>query len=324
MSSNEIFDYYRTHTTFSEDDVADFYVYTQDSSNTIDGLMAIAGLTINLLENPWSKDNLMLLITCCDGITPEGFERVVVGLLLVMIQHDQYIRRDRALLSEIQEVLTYAPELSFTALSNIARTTHIKRMEQFNAQLTKELMPLMNNRETNEFYDIIRSRQSEMEHIAKLQLDQNFLIFREFYSTPFFREQPANWLLPWREDALMNIEEEDREEIDSLMQLWPMCDSDKYALCHMYKSFKILIKSQLSVDSLREVGIDMQHKTIVTNGYIQQLYRFFRLGGSSINSHIKPTGAGVFDLAHNLRDLLIYRLVVVGTQAQQAINQLLA
>ena len=324
MSSNEIFDYYRTHTTFSEDDVADFYVYTQDTSNTIDGLMAIAGLTINLLENPWNKDNLMLLITCCDGITPEGFERVVVGLLLVMIQHDTYIRRDRALLGEIQEVLTYAPELSFTALSNIARTTQIKRMEQFNAQLTKELMPLMNNRETNEFYDIIRSRQSEMEHIAKLQLDQNFLIFREFYSTPFFREQPANWLLPWAEDALLNIDEEDREEIDNLMQLWPMCDSDKYALCHMYKSFKSLIKSQLSVDSLREVGIDMQHKTIVTNGYIQQLYRFFRLGGAALNSHIKPTGAGVFDLAHNLRDLLIYRLVVVGAQAQQSINQLLA
>ena len=251
MTNLEIFDYYRSHTTFSEDDVADFYVYTQDTSNTIDGLMAIAGLTINLLENPWSKDNLMLLITCCDGITPEGFERVVVGLLLVMIQHDTYIRRDRALLGEIQEVLTYAPELSFTALSNIARTTQIKRMEQFNAQLTKELMPLMNNRETNEFYDIIRSRQSEMEHIAKLQLDQNFLIFREFYSTPFFREQPANWLLPWTEDALLNIDEEDREEIDNLMQLWPMCDSDKYALCHMYKSFKSLIKSQLSVDSLR-------------------------------------------------------------------------
>ena len=324
MTNLEIFDYYRSHTTFSADDVADFYVYTQDTSNTIDGLMAIAGLTINLLENSWSKDNLMLLITCCDGITPEGFERVVVGLLLVMIQHDTYIRRDRALLGEIQEVLTYAPELSFTALSNIARTTQIKRMEQFNAQLTKELMPLMNNRETNEFYDIIRSRQSEMEHIAKLQLDQNFLIFREFYSTPFFREQPANWLLPWTEDALLNIDEEDREEIDNLMQLWPMCDSDKYALCHMYKSFKSLIKSQLSVDSLREVGIDMQHKTIVTNGYIQQLYRFFRLGGASLNSHLKPTGAGVFDLAHNLRDLLIYRLVVVGTQAQQAINQLLA
>lgn len=316
MSANEIFDYYKSATSFSQDDVADFYVYTQDSTNPTDGLMAIAGLTINLVENKWNKDNLMLLITCCDGILPEGFERVVVGLLLTMMQHDTLIRRDRALLSEIQEVLTYAPELSFTALSNIARTTQMKRMEQFNAQLTKELLPLMNDRASNEFYDIIRSRQSEMEHIAKMHLDQNFLLFREFYSTPFFREQPANWLLPWTEDALLNIDEEDRNEVESLMQLWPLCDSDKYALCHMYKSFKQMIKSQLSVDSLREVGMDMQGKTIVTNGYIQQLYRFFRL---SSFAKTKP-----FDLANKLRELLVYRLVVVGSQAQQSISQLLA
>lgn len=316
MSANEIFDYYRSATSFSQDDVADFYVYTQDSVHPTDGLMAIAGLTINLLENPWNKDHLMLLITCCDGISPEGFERVVVGLLLAMMQHDTYIRRDRNLLSEIQEVLTYAPELSFTALSNIARTTQMKRMEQFNAQLTKELLPLMNDRASNEFYDIIRSRQSEMEHIAKMHLDQNFLLFREFYSTPFFRAQAANWLLPWTDEALLGIDEEDRNEVESLMQLWPLCDSDKYALCHMYKSFKQMIKSQLSVDSLREVGMDMQGKTIVTNGYIQQLYRFFRL---SSFAKTKP-----FDLANKLRELLVYRLVVVGSQAQQSIIQLLA
>lgn len=316
MSANEIFDYYRSATSFSQDDVADFYVYTQDSVHPTDGLMAIAGLTINLLENHWNQDHLMLLITCCDGISPEGFERVVVGLLLAMMQHDTYIRRDRALLGEIQEVLTYAPELSFTALSNIARTTQMKRMEQFNAQLTKELLPLMNDRASNEFYDIIRSRQSEMEHIAKMHLDQNFLLFREFYSTPFFRAQAANWLLPWTDEALLGIDEEDRNEVESLMQLWPLCDSDKYALCHMYKSFKQMIKSQLSVDSLREVGMDMQGKTIVTNGYIQQLYRFFRL---SSFAKTKP-----FDLANKLRELLVYRLVVVGSQAQQSINQLLA
>lgn len=296
--------------------MADFCVYVQDPINTTDGLMAIAGLTVNLLENPWSEDNLMLLLTSCDGISPECFERVVVGLLLVMIQHDTAIRRDKLLLGEIQEVLTYAPELSFTALSNIARTTQMKRMEQFNAQLTKELLPLMSNRESNEFYDIIRSRQSEMEHIAKMRLDQNFLIFKEFYNNSFFREKASNWLLPWTDDAILNIPEEDREEVDKLMQIWPMCDSDKYALCHTYPSLKALIQSQLSVDSLREVGMDMPGGTIITNGYIQQLYRYFRLAAFA---HAKP-----FELAHHLRELLVYRLVVVGTQAQQSINQLLA
>ena len=296
--------------------MADFRVYVQDPTNTTDGLMAVAGLTINLLEHSFNEDNLMLMLTSCDGISPEAFERVVVGLLLIMMQHDVPIRRDRVLLSEMQEVLTYAPELSFTALSNIARTTQIKRMEQFNAQLTQELLPLMNNRESNEFYDIIRSRQSDMEHIAQMQLDQNFLIFREFYSSPFFREQAGNWLLPWKETALLNIDEHDRDEVDRLLDMWPMCDSDKYALCHMYKSFKGVIQSQLSVDSLNEVGLGMPGKNIVTNGYVQQLYRFFRL---SSFTHSKP-----FDLAYNLREKLVYRLVVVGEKAQQAISKLLA
>lgn len=316
MSSEEIFEYYRSHTTFSSDDVADFYVYTQDTTKSTDGLMAIAGLTINLLENDWNTDNFMLLLTSCDGISPEGFERVIVGVLLIMIQHDLFVRRDKALLGEIQEVLTYAPELSFTALCNIARTTQMKRMEQFNAQLTKELLPLMNNRESNEFYDIIRSRQSEMEHIAKMHLDQNFLIFREFYNTPFFQESASHWLLPWNDEALLNIQEEDRHEVETLMNLWPLCDSDRYALCQMYQSFKHMIKSQLSVDSLQEVGIEIQGKNIITNGYVQQLYRYFRL---SSFSHTKP-----FEAVYKLRDLLVYRLVVVGLRTQQSINQLLA
>ena len=83
----------------------------------------------------------------------------------------------------------------------------------------------------------------------------------------------------------------------------------------MYPSFKRMIKSQLSVDSLREVGLDIKGKMLITNGYIQQLYRFFRL---SPFVSAKP-----FELACNLRELLVYRLVVVGERAQQSINQLL-
>ncbi len=313
---NAIFDNYRLLDTLSHEDEADFRVFLQDPDNLEDGLMAVAGLTLNLLENHWSEHKLMTILTSCDGIAPEIFERIVVGVILVMMRYDREIRHNQALLEDLQEVLTFAPELSFTALSNIARTTQIKRMEQFNRQLTQELMPLMNDRHSNEFYDIIRSRQSEMEHIAKMHLDQNFLIFREFYSTPFFRNDASNWLLPWNDKALLNVKEEDRDDVAGLLDLWPLCDSDKYALCQMYDSFKGVIKSQLSVDSLREVGLDMPKNQIVTNGYVQQLYRFFRL---SSHTQIRP-----FDLASHLRDLMVYRLIVVGERAKESINQLLA
>ena len=313
---NAIFDNYRLLDTLSHEDEADFRVFLQDPDNLEDGLMAVAGLTLNLLENHWSEHKLMTILTSCDGIAPEMIERIVVGVILVMMRYDREIRHNQALLEDLQEVLTFAPELSFTALSNIARTTQIKRMEQFNRQLTQELMPLMNDRHSNEFYDIIRSRQSEMEHIAKMHLDQNFLIFREFYSTPFFRNDASNWLLPWNDKALLNVKEEDRDDVAGLLDLWPLCDSDKYALCQMYDSFKGVIKSQLSVDSLREVGLDIPKNQIVTNGYVQQLYRFFRL---SSHTQIRP-----FDLASHLRDLMVYRLIVVGERAKESINQLLA
>jgi hypothetical protein len=316
MTAKEIFEYYRTITTLSPEDEADFRVYLQDPTSYTDGQMAVAGLTLNVIEKGWDENKLLLMLTSCDGISTEVFERVLVGVILIMIQHDVYIRRDRVLVDDIQEILTFAPELSYTALCNIARTTQMRHIEQFNAQLTQELMPLINNRESDEFYDIIQRRQSEMEHIAAMQLDQNFLIFKEFYATPFFRTEAANWLLPWDDEALINIDEEDREEIAELMQVWPMCDSDKYALCYMYRSFKSVIKSQLSVESLREVGINMQNKLIVTNGYIQQLYRYFRL---SAHTQAKP-----FEIAHQLRNLLIYRLVVVGEKAKETIDKLIS
>jgi hypothetical protein len=312
---NAIFNNYRLLDRLSHEDEADFRVYLQDPENLEDGLMAVAGLTLNLLENEWDEHKLMTILTSCDGIAPEMFERIIVGVILVMMRYDKEIRHNQALLEDLQEILTFAPELSYTALCNIARTTQIKRMEQFNMQLTQELMPLMKDRHSNEFYDIIRSRQSEMEHIAQMHLDQNFLIFREFYTTPFFRSDASNWLLPWNDKALLNVDEDDRDDLEGLMQLWPLCDSDKYALCQAYRSFKGVIQSQLSIDSLKEVGIDMPNNHIVTNGYVQQLYRFFRL-----SSHTK---AKPFDIAQNMRDLMVYRLIVVGERANQSINELL-
>ena len=313
---NAIFDNYRFLDTLTHEDEADFRVYLQDPDNLEDGLMAVAGLTLNLLENDWNESKLMTILTSCDGIAPEMFERILVGVILIMMKYDREIRHNQALLEDLQEVLTFAPELSYTALCNIARTTQVKRIEQFNMQLTQELMPLMQDRHSNEFYDIVRSRQSEMERIAQMHLDQNFLIFREFYSTPFFRNDAANWLLPWNDKALLTLNEEDREDVSGLMQLWPLCDSDKYALCQMYHSFKGVIQSQLSVDSLRELGIGMNSNPIVTNGYVQQLYRFFRLA--------PHTKAQPFELASQMRNLMVYRLIVVGERAKQTISELLA
>ena len=315
-SSNEIFDFYRETAIFTEDDYADFMVIAQDTNLPEDGAMAVTGLTLALLERDWNREKMLLLLRGFSCASSDMIrERIVVGLLLLSLKYNTIIRADLELQDIIQEVLTDEPELSFTALCNIARTVQVKSLEKFNQQMAKDIMPLMNQVGSDEFYDVIRKHQGEMERIARMHLDQNFLVFKTAYYTDFFRSKAANWFMPWTEEQLLNLPEDEREQLQEMINLWPMCDSDKYALLGMSSVIRDTLKGQLQGDVLAQMGDSLGHATIITNGYVQQLYRYFRL---SSFTHSTP-----FDLVPYLRDTLIYRLVVVGENAKKAINELL-
>ena len=313
--STDIFDLYRDTPVLSEEDCADFLVYVQDSASPDDGAMAVTGLTLALLEGQWSAERMLLLIkaypqACCDIIR----ERAIVGLLMCMMKYSAVLREQYDLLDRIQEVLTDDPELCFTALCNIARTSQIKHLEKFNQELAKEIMPLMNQVGSDEFYNVISKHQDDMDRISRMHLDQNFLIFRTAYQTEFFRERAAHWLLPWNDSQLQNLEEDERESLQDLMNRWAMCDSDKYALLGMSNVLRNMLKGQLQGDIFANLD-SLGHTEIVTNGYVQQLYRYFRLSSF--------TNSTPFDLVNYLRDTIVYRLVVIGERAKRAINDML-
>ena len=313
----DIFDFYRDAVVLQEDDCADFLVIVQDANAPADGAMAVSGLTLALLEREWSKEKMLLLMKVFAlSSTDMVRERVVVGLILLMMKYNTIIRENTDLLDTIQEILTDEPELSFTALCNIARTAQVKQLEKFNQQMAKDIMPLMNQVGSDEFYDVIRKHQGEMERIARLHLDQNFLIFKSAYYSEFFRSRAANWFYPWTDEQLVNAPEKEREQLQDMLNLWPMCDSDKYALLGMSGMIRETLKSQIQGDMLSQVGDSIGHANIITNGYVQQLYRYFRL---SSFTHGTP-----FELVPYLRDMLVYRLVVVGENAKKVINELIA
>ena len=312
----DIFDYYRTADVLCEDDYANFLVIVQDDATPEDGLMAVAGLTLSLLEGQWNEERMLLLLKAFPlSVSDEMSERIVVGVLLLMMKYNMLIRDDSRLWDPLQEVLTANPELSFTALCNIARTSQVKFLENFNQQMAKDIMPLMNQVGSDEFYDAIRKHQGEMERIARLHLDQNFLIFKSAYQVPFFQERAAHWFKPWNEEQWINVAEEDREHLQELVRVWPMCDSDKYALINMPIHMLDMLKGQIQPDMVHAAGDKLGPANIIANGYVQQLYRYFRLSSFS-------SGAP-FDLVAYLRDAWVYRLVVVGEGAKRAINQLL-
>lgn len=315
--SCDIFDFYRASEVLHEDDYADFLVIVQDSFRLEDGLMAVSGLTLSLLEGQWSDDRFMLLLKAYWlGLDNMVRERMLVGLILILMKYNTIIREKVDIWEPIQEILSDDYELSFTALCNIARTAQIKHLEHFNQQMAKDIMPLMNQLGSDEFYDVIRKHQGEMERIARLHLDQNFLIFKTAYQSPFFQERAAHWLKPWDKDQLLNVDEEERDALQGMMDVWPLCDSDKYALMGMSKMLRDTLRGQLQADMLQHMGEalgDTAH--IITNGYVQQLYRYFRLSSFS-------RGA-LFDLIPYLRDTWVYRILVVGENAKQTISDLI-
>lgn len=313
----EIFDYYREAVVLTEDDCADFLVLVQDVSAEAEGAMAVSGLSLALLERDWSKERVLLLMKAFQLQTADIVrERIIVGIILLLVKHNAIVRLQTDMHDMIQDVLTDEPELSFTALCNIARTSQVKYLEQFNQKMTKDIMPLMNKVGSDEFYEVISKHQSEMERIARLNLDQNFLIFKSSYYTDFFRNRAANWFYPWTDEQLVNVPEDEREQLREMMRIWPLCDSDRYALLGMTNMLRDTLREQFQGDMLAQMADTTGHATIITNGYVQQLYRYFRL---SSFTHGTP-----FDLVAYLRETWVYRLIVVGDKAKRAINELLA
>lgn len=318
MSDCDIFDYYRTSRCLTMEESLDFVSVVQDTPNPKRGALAVSGVTLSLIENGWNEERMLMLVNALRNDNDDVIrERAIVGLLLVMMQYDSVIRSAGDMLDKVQDVLTENPDLAFTALCNIARTQHVDLVLKCNQRLAKDLLPLIQERKTDEFVRVINQHKNDMLNIARLHLDQNFVFFQDAYQLPFFRERAAHWFLPWDEHALLNVPEEYREDVAELLSRWAMCDSDKYALISngMYNALRNAVQDRLQIESLRDIGNAMEMQELVTNGYVQQLYRFFRLSAFT-RSH-------PFDLAKNMRQMIVFRLVVVGRRAQDIIGELL-
>lgn len=317
MNPCDIFDLFRSGAPLTEDDRLDFVSYIDAfSADDDNSMMAVSGLTLALIENDLDEDKFRLLLKVARRQADDELQdRIFVGILMTMIMHDRQIRKSPTLLDDVQDALTSDAELSFTALCNIARTTQVPHVEMCNKQLAGELMPLIQERGSDAFYNVIKKYRSEMERIATLQLDQNFAFFKDAYKTPFFLERAANWFLPWTDDAIKDMDDEDREQMEELLDAWTMCDSDRYAACRMFKLLHSVLKNNLQIDSMKEMGVMKNNYEIMANGYVQQMYRFFRL---SPFTQAKP-----FELACRMREMIVYRLVIVGAGAQETISELL-
>lgn len=313
MNARGIFEYYNTPHALSSEDRLDFVSLVQDAPDTVKGGMAVAGLSLSVIENGWNEDKVRLLASAANADNaPCIRQRAMAGLLLVLTNNDSRVRRaaDTPLMEDVQDAVAADPPLALATLLSLLRTGKVAWVESSETALAKELVPLLQAGKQAEANAVVERHKEEILRAEELQLDRTFPLFRRFYNSPFFRECAANWLLPWDDRALQNAGEDDRTALQQLFSAVRMCDSDRYAfLCSPLRQAVSQIPAAKvpGMPSARP-GAE-EGSSSETDNYIRQLYRYFRL---SSFTQAKP-----FEGVENLRDTLVYRLVVVGEAAQQ-------
>ena len=95
-SASDIFDIYRETLLLKEEDCADFLVLVQDMNAPIDGAMAVAGLTLSLLENQWSKERMLLQYSDEDCLF-----HVYYNLLFIILTMSMFTRGEKTIIPTI-------------------------------------------------------------------------------------------------------------------------------------------------------------------------------------------------------------------------------
>lgn len=319
-----LFDRFCASTPLTEEDKSVFEAATAPSDDEKDGMMAVAGLTVSLLENGWDEEKLLLLL---DGAQKKDWsyvqERAYVGIVMAMITYDTIIRQSEELIDKLQDVLTKLPDLSYTVLCDIARTTKVERVTQFTQEWTSAAKGFFTKqgKSLQDILSIIERYREGTAYITRKHLDQGYAFFVDAWHVPFFEEHAANWFLPWTDDAMDDMDEEERERVLRIMELAMLCDSDKYALIRDVRRVSRAMGISTPTDlPIGELNIDVEPrelpKDVLGNYYTQQMYRYFQL---SPFAKTKP-----FATVDKMRDTLVYRLVVVGTEAQDIIAEILS
>lgn len=154
------------------------------------------------------------------------------------------------------------------------------------------------NPEWGEIFNDSPGLLEKMEEITKMQMEgadvflSSFALLKTF---PFFSEM-ANWFIPFFKDhpeikGLFSLQPDNPEKkiIESLLISPILCNSDKYSFCMVLGSIPRENKEMMSealraeMEQLSEIEKDEQlvkpdrKEEIISNQYIQDLYRFFKL-----------------------------------------------
>jgi hypothetical protein len=280
----------------------------------VDKSFAISALTLNLLRQ-FSAERIVMLADACMHQQPEVRLRAMVGLAVALAIYNARlpfydgIRQRLTLLNDDPD---FAKTL-VTIIIQFARTSETDKISQkMQQEILPEMMKLapqvkdkidlenMTSAEewedkNPEWQDLIEKSGmgDKLREMSELQLegaDVYMNTFAQLKHYPFFNELP-NWFLPFNSahSAIIDLFEENNQLMALLLNNAYLCNSDKYSLAISMKQIaqtqrnSMMQAFKMESEQIEEmkradlnVGSEVRERQI-SNQYIQDLYRFFKL-----------------------------------------------
>lgn len=269
--------------------------------------LAISAITINLLQR---IDYLKFKTLLHSALLQENqlVARSIVGIVLALMKHHQVF----PLYSQWQEDMQY-----FFKNDQLKKTFEDVLLQLIRAQQTEEISHKIDNELFGQMRELSSKLglhnlssdwpdgleqleenpqwQKEIEEMdlrgkfqefAKLQQEGSDVLlssFQKLKNFPFFSDL-ANWFVPFDRGHSQFVDLASHPFVDALQGLATMCDSDKYSLMfsilQMPDQMKQMLLRQHSAELFggdSSLTISEQALREITNQYLQNLYRFFKL-----------------------------------------------
>ena len=300
----------------SADETADLYNFvSNEQASVLNKSIAISALTMSLIRH-FSEQKMLFLFKVSQLSQEAVSQRALVGLIIALMRYkyrlDFYpeIKKALADFTENEEVKKRLLTVIIQFIRSFDTEALTKRIHKEIFPEISKITPLLRNKakfddvqtaddfedKNPEWQDIIEQSgvADKLQEISELQLE-GADVFMSTFSTlkhfPFFNET-MNWFLPFSEQhtAVQKVIATDEKSLISLFSKNPvMCNSDKYSFClslaSMPKSQRGMMSKGMAFESEELEKISSEEKLLnkqndseyISNQYIQDLYRFYKL-----------------------------------------------
>lgn len=315
-TQKELFEWVWTNSYWSAQDESEAEEFLQSVLLSVNDLcLFVSAVTLSLMEC-FDLRKQLWLFKAYEHASPAINQRALVGLAIsFQMYHERLLIYPEVAgrLSLLSENEQFSKELARVQVQMLQSQETAKIDKKMREEIIPEVIKSMNpdnmkidfdenDEEGNEynpewkFQDIdsspIGDKLREMSELQMEGADIYMSTFSQLKSYPFFKSI-SNWFYPFdmQHSAVTNEFKEDKTSILSLVfQSGFFCDSDKYSMCftmmHIPQAQRNGMISQLNEQQMSELMDEAKQATaksyferpeIVSNLYIHNLYRFFKL-----------------------------------------------